>query len=427
MYESRRVVFLLFSLTILSNFSLMNPPVVSANETWQKTAHDEGLSDKDIEQLRKDRILIGNQAFRQMYEAYKEGRGTIVPKFITSDAVLNAFHVLYEESVRCLEIKRAARFPQVLKGIIQNLNSADQHLTGRSSMVKKAKRRGQLVLGVALRLMDGEFKFANEDLNTVLTREVHRIAQATDRELPPWLGPPDRTFLALDYSRYKPRGFYTSLPALERYFRSMAWLQSIPFRTYRDEELLAFLMVAHSVHGDQFKTMDLQTSSLPYFRGYRRFIGVNDNWDLMTLAPFVRDSLVMNLDKGDLERKRKAIIRSLRNMPNGPLINDQIALKTEDKTSVEETNFRIISPYRTPSAILFQRTTEYALFQRPFPSGLEICVALGSPLARKLIDDPQKDRLLATIDKIGPMFKGDSLYLMYLDTLATLLDEPDLL
>jgi hypothetical protein len=424
MDKSAPLILLLLSCTIISQISLLNAPTASASEAWQETARGEGLSDKDIEQLHENQLLIGDRAFRQMYEAYK-GRGTVTPKFITSDAVLNAYHVLYEESLRRLEIKRATRFPQVLKCMIQNLNSADRYLAGQSSTVRKAKKRAQLVLGVALRLMDEEFKFANEDLNTVLVNEVQKITQASVRELPLWLGPPDGTFLTLDYSRYRPRGFYTSLPSLERYFRSMAWLQSIPFRIYRDHELLAFLMLAHSVYGSQFQTMDLQTRSQAYLRGYRMFIGLNDNRDLMTLAPFVHDSLVMNLNKEDLKRTRETIIRSLRNMPDGPLINDQIALKTEDKTAVEETAFRIISPYRTPSAILFRRTTEYGLFQRPFPSGLEICVALGSSLARELIDDPQKDLILAAIDRIGPIFKGESLYFTYLDTLATLLDKPD--
>jgi len=42
------------------------------------------------------------------------------------------------------------------------------------------------------------------------------------------------------------RGFYDRTEALARYFRAVSWLESVPFRPSRDEELLSFLMLAHA-------------------------------------------------------------------------------------------------------------------------------------------------------------------------------------
>ncbi len=403
----------------------------AADKSWQATARNAGLGEDDINRLHANRMLISSQALPQMFLAYEGGmrrRGSKVPqllKFITSDAILNGYHVLYEESIRCLEIRRANRFPLVLRGILQNLNVADQYVTGQPDLVERAKSRARLIVGVALRLMDDGFTFDNEPLNALVLAETKKVIQATAFERPQWLDQSDDAFLRLDYSRYKPRGFYTSLPCLERYFRSMAWLQSIGFRMNNDKELLAILMIAHSIHGTRFADRDWHTACQAYFRGYREFVGVNDNWDTVTLAPYVRDSLVMSLDGGDLTHKRKTIVDVMKGLDERPLINDQIAFQTEDKASLARTNVRIISPYRTPSAVLFQRTTTNPTFTRPFPEGLEVCVALGSSLARDMIDYKNKDRLLAAIDEARPLFQGDSLYLEYLEALKALLDEPE--
>jgi hypothetical protein len=62
-------------------------------------------------------------------------------------------------------------------------------------------------------------------------------AVAQGAEKPAWLGPPDAGFSQIDYTRFKPRGFYTQSETLQRYFRAVAWLQAIPFRVEKDEEL----------------------------------------------------------------------------------------------------------------------------------------------------------------------------------------------
>ena len=91
-----------------------------------------------------------------------------------------------------------------------------------------------------------------------------------------------------------------------------------------------------------------------------------------------------------------------------------------------ESSFRILAAYRTPSAILFQRTTDIRHFTRSYPTCLEVAAALGSSFARENIADSQKVDLLKTIDSYKTHFsKGQSLYLLYLDSLQALVDKPE--
>jgi hypothetical protein len=109
----------------------------------------------------------------------------------------------------------------------------------------------------------------------------------------------------------------------------------------------------------------------------------------------------------------------------GPKISDQLAFAPDDPTQTAEATFRIISAHRTPDAILFQRTTDLRKFKRPFPTGLEVCAALGSSYARLRLADEQRGEVVATIDASQVYFSGSSLYLDYLECLSALLDRPE--
>ena len=161
-----------------------------------------------------------------------------MPLFITSDSLLKAYNVLFEESIYRLENKRASQLPDILQLILKNMETADRNPKGKPDLVAAAKRRAMLVVGIALRLIDDSFRFKNEQWNSILDEETKRIVHAKGAEMPAWLGKPDASFIAIDYTRYMARGFYSRSDQLQRYFRAVAWLQSIPFRLGSDEEFL---------------------------------------------------------------------------------------------------------------------------------------------------------------------------------------------
>jgi len=396
----------------------------SPAKTWQDAAHRSGLSAESISSLAKNRILITNDAYKQIFSAYLSSNN---PLFITSDSLLNAYHVLYEESVLRLEEALSVQLPPILRLILKNIEDTDRRLSGKPALVSAAKRRAVLVTGVALKLMDDSFGFKDDALNQILTQESRRIVQAEGFRMPAWLGKPDASFEALDYSRYKPRGFYTRSERLKQYFRAVSWLQSIPFRVKHDEEFLAVLMLGNCVTYYKWDDPAEKRDTESFFRTYRSFIGAGDDWDLMTAAQgsLADFRLGMDLNGDDLQKRRARAMKMAQRQGKGPQINDQIRFAPEDPQQVAEPNFRIISAYRTPSAVLFQRTTDIRRFNRPYPDGLELTISLGSAFARKMLEDSQKADLLQTIDACKALFQGSSLYLAYLDALSTLVDAPE--
>jgi hypothetical protein len=390
---------------------------------WEEAARKRKLDPADVERLKRNKLLMTNEAFKQVFDPYIKSD---VPVFITSDSLLNAFHVLYEESVLRLESANARKLPGILRFIWKNLAAGDAKVTGDPKLTAAAKRRAQAVIGVALKLVGDESVKPDAKLAALIDAEVKRVVAATGRGKPEWLGPPDRGFVALDYTRYKPRGFYTKSKDLERYFRAVSWLQSIPFRVDKDEELLAILMLGNCVTDARFgKDFDRAEDYEVFFRCFNEFVGSPDDWDLTWAAHHAQNVLDYDLKSGQLARDRASLLKEAGGHGKGPKVNDQLCFAPLEPGRTAEVHFRILSPYRVPDAVLFQRTTDPRQFVPRTPSGLELCAALGAPFARERLTGKDRAKLLATIDGCKPLFSGSGLYARYLRCLAALLAEPE--
>lgn len=372
----------------------------SGSTAWKTAATKRGLDEQAMAQLEKDRILIADEAFKQVFSAYLGG-GSV---FITSDSLLNAYHLLYEETIFRLENTNAQHLPQFLRTIMEKLGEAGTETGGDPKLLEAARRRARLVCGIALRLMDGSFKTGNKQLDTILADECMRIKKASGQRMPKWIGTPSPSFMGIDYNRYKPRGFYTRTEKLSRYFRALSWLQSIPFRIGNDEELLAMLLLGEAAPA-RYDT-DLIDYSL--------LLGRPDNLDVFSINEY---RLRVNPNSGELGKVRMEYTAEAQKLQTG-------------KTNDLEPAFRILSAYQTPSAMLFEQTTS-KVGNRDLPTGLEVAAALGSTHARNLLATSSQDHVLETVDAHAGLFqeyvftprrrpRGYNLYGNYLHVLRAL-------
>src|SRR5262245_43692080 len=88
---------------------------------WEDVAKAQKLSDRDIELLKQHKFVITDKPFRQVFTPYLYSD---VPMFVTTDSLLNGFHVLFEESVYRLELAQARKLPAVLTELSRNLGPA---------------------------------------------------------------------------------------------------------------------------------------------------------------------------------------------------------------------------------------------------------------------------------------------------------------
>src|SRR5262249_3734084 len=139
-----------------------------------------------------------------------------------------------------------ASCPATLLALGKGLERAGKDLKGDARLLAAARKRAAVFLGTARALLDAKALPGDPALRDLVRQEVKRVVAARGVSKPAWLGKPDPAFVALDYSRFRPRGFYAKSPALERYFRAVSWLQAIPFRLEKDEEFAALLLLARA-------------------------------------------------------------------------------------------------------------------------------------------------------------------------------------
>ena len=398
-------------------------PAPARGYDWREPAKKR-LDAKEIEQLAKDKILVTNEAYKQVFSPYL---AEDMPLFITSDSLLNGFHVLYEELILRLEQANARKLGGILKFLWTRLQTVDKQFTGKPQLVAAAGRRAKIVVAIAMQLLGEETTPLEPAMAALVKEEVKRIEAAQGQGKPAWLGPPDRAFVAVEYTRYRPRGFYTRNLSLQRYFRTVSWLQSIPFRVSSDEELVLFLMLLDCVTYNRAPQDGTRLEAIREFlEMFDAFVGPGDDWSLTSHIYSYRSETRLDDEGKGLGEVRKELLERAKKDGEGPMINDQRAYPADDPTLADGLAFRILSACRTPDAVLFQRTTDPKKFHRDFPTGLEVCAALGSSFAGFRLSGKEQRQLLAEIDRCKHLFRnGETLYTLYLTCLAALLDKPE--
>jgi hypothetical protein len=377
------------------------------------------LSDAEARALKRYGFVVRSAEWRQVFSPYIGGR---LPRFITTDSLLNAFHVVFEESVFRLELANARKLPTILADIERNLPAAEKALADDAELTKAAGRRARVFLGTARALLDPKALPADAYDRTLVEAEVKRVTAATGTSKPDWLGPPDKGFLALDYSRFKPRGFYTRTPRTEAYFRAVSWLQAIPWRLDNDEEFAGILLLAHAHTAAKDRKGWVGAG---YWGTFEKFLGTRHDWQL----PDAGDYLPVYLSGEMLAKRREQALNRARKQQE-PLIHDQLRLPPDTPDGKPEVGFRFVSAYRLPDAVLLQRTAA----RDRLPSGLDVAVALGSPFARKWLEKDSA-AVLKRIDTVTSLFPPRAataeeraswnLYAAYLDCLRALLERTE--
>jgi hypothetical protein len=385
-----------------------------------------GLSESATATLRKNKFIIAGPAFNQVFEAYAPSpldKRQDFPRFVTSDAVLNGFHVLYEESIARLEQSNARLLRAAMADGWTRLLKDDGMFQGKPAVITEARRRARAVIGAALLLAGGKPTGGDAATLRLIDADVMKVTTARGMSLPAWLGAGAPDFLRIDYSRMKPRGFYDRSDRLRQYFRATAWLQAAAFRLDNDEDLLAAMMIRTA--------FTRGAGVLPDNNAEEHLTKLGKLFDDLVGPPADRrvlDLPAIHNQKFDLDQEGISELRK-RIQPGGLPLG--FAPLEEKPLPVL---LRVLPARRVPDSAMFNATTDREHFpNRPYPTGLELCVALGGTrhagklqkgeqweAVVELIRDAHND-LVADDNELG----GASLYRRYLHCLAALHAEPE--
>ncbi|NIP35088.1 MAG: DUF3160 domain-containing protein, partial [Thermoplasmata archaeon] len=157
--------------------------------------------------------------FSDGYERLSEG--IHVPLFITSDSVVDALHLVFEDILIDLEETMLIEQAAVMSERMMNLSHIQRDDIGKEG--RHLAEANVVFFAAALRMLDPEAvipDYAEENVTAII-----ELVEAADG----FLAIPGFAHLE-DFTQYKPRGHYTQSEELQRYFRALMWYGRITFR-----------------------------------------------------------------------------------------------------------------------------------------------------------------------------------------------------
>lgn len=389
-------------------------PIPADGYTWQEAAAQRKLDAQTVERLGRDKIAYG-RSVKQSFDPYFSG-----PIFITSDSLLNGFHVLFEDTFRDHEVRQIDELRAKLETVFQQARKNLGATSVAASDLAPAWRQAQFVLGPALCILGTPADLFDADVREEIQNQVARIRAAQSVELPSWLAPATRKMPALDYRACKPVGFYTQSPVLADYFRAVRWLQLVPFRMDREVELTAMGMLGYGLN------QAYQVHAESYFRAYAAVLGSTNQRALLEAAREFQNFLVAGGNETwpeILREKKRWLLRDVapRDEKTGGLM-----LPANADALLSAIEFRVLPAYLLPDTKLFQRLADMNLE----PEGLAVAAMLGSGFARDRLTHFTPAQFEAAVTEVRP---GDverkplavpSLYEDYLRVLSALFSAP---
>lgn len=324
----------------------------------------------------------------QMHYIYNDCTHRNIPIFVTSDAVLHIYHVLFDAFLAQIEEERfVGMIGALTDALIAKAN--EQYAAASDSLAVDAALRNLGYLWVAKRLIGAEPVAVPSSVSTMVEAELALIEahEGTADRLVFGPGAPP-----LDYSQFVPRGHYTKSETLKRYFKTMMWYGLTAFtmepQLYGDvarRHTVQALLLVQALYAVEHEGSPLFDVWNGVYDPTVFFVGKTDDpnvRDYLRIAEQVYgagfpgqppDALA---DAGLLE----SFMVEAQKLPPPKIANWDADLGIPYKA------FRFMGQRFIPDSYMFANLVNPFIPGRSFPKGLDVLAILGSDRAYEILD-----------------------------------------
>ena len=327
----------------------------------------------------------------QLFQVYESNDYTCFPNFVTTDLFVQLYHLYFDCALREIEEHKLDSIVSLLctrgtelvnarlaQETDKQLRDAAEWLNAYFAVARALQDSTVVIEGEAPTVVENRLNFSGKYADDAKD-EVLKVVGSQD-DLSPFLGYYDVRF---GYSLFRPRGHYTRKPCLQRFFRTMMWLQTVPFGTDNANQLVRALLLADIVGSDsRLASLYRQiTEPLTYLMGQPDNVDIMQVYQEMTKAAMPLRQLINN-------KKALADVRK------------QIELIAEKQTRIKPKNLNTsvykinLMPQRyQPDGEVLQEMVDYDNIppHRLKPSGLDVFAAMGVSVAERILIQEQHE------------------------------------
>ncbi len=372
-------------------------------------------------------------AYKEFFQLYDEAPYTQTPPFITTDAMLHVFHLIFDKILRDLERERfspdlvslttacrieAERTYRELSGTA--MAGPAKQVLAYFSTTENLLVPGSPVPPAVADLVAGELSLVNGAAGLEKSVIFPTMVE--------------------DWSQYIPRGHYTKSEVLKRYFRAMMYYGRITFRLKETDETEAALLVTYIL--THAKAADGTPASALWERIYEPtsfFVGGSDDpsfveYKAVADRVFGAGASPEKFADGELLTRFKEEASKL----PAPRINSMWVTIFEDKEEATR-GFRFMGSRFVIDAFIFEnliwRRVGTMDNPRMLPSPLDVMAAMGSAEALAILEKKGEtgyanypENMNKMKEAIAALSAGEwtrTLYSAWLYTLMPLLEAKD--
>ena len=331
-----------------------------------------------MSKLGQNGFAIVQDKYDQLFQIYENNDYHDFPSFITTDLYLQAFHIYFDSLLRLAEESdlsdRLLGFCEAMKQLF-----IQETAENPDPQVQELAKWNAAYFAVAVSLLtDKPVSGIDPAYMEDAKLEVENV-KAEEQNFSEFLGYTKVKFM---YNLFRPRGHYTRNDQLKRYFRSMMWVQTVPFGTDKPEQLqraalIAELMDKKGMNGEYNRLVD----PITFLMGEPDNVSLLQVQNLMKQNGLTVKTLLTDQTKYDTFRKQVE-----------ELAEKQTRIKPKFLRSSEH-KLNLMPQRYFPDAEVLQEMVdvENKVTKRDASKGLDYFAAMGNPAAEKILIDELKE------------------------------------
>jgi hypothetical protein len=350
------------------------------------------LSSQQMISLAENGFVVSPGAEKEFFTVYEKARYGNVPIFVTSDALLHSYHLLFDKILRTAETEHFIPLLQSMNSsLLQRTDEIYLELKGTSW--EEAALHTAAFIGVGSRLLDPNVQIP-QYTSDLVEAELALINGAGGFNLSPIFPYLEN---GEDYTQYIPRGHYTRSDALKAYFKSMMWYGRMTFRltTKNPEagraETRSALLLVNALLTSEVNGQPAVKAWLDLYNPTVFFVGKSDDLNLLQYQQVMVQVYGENAPVEVLANDSllDTFIQEANKLPP-PLILGMI-IKDTDNEEEETKGLRFMGQRFVPDAYIFRqliyRNVGTSENRRGLPMGLDLMSVMGSERAYEILDD----------------------------------------